>query len=160
MPRAKKRIWFIVADGARATFFGLNAAGTALVRAGEPELSSADVRVPARGLKSDKPGRTFGSGPGGARHAIEPHHDYHKIEKHKFTVGVAAALDKACAAKKFDFVVLVAPKRSLGELRKVLPERVQARIGGELAKDLTKHPADTLWQHLSPIAEKLLRAVA
>jgi protein required for attachment to host cells len=160
MPGIKKRIWFVVADSARARFYALNAAGTALVGAGMKDLSAADVRLPARDLKSDKPGRSFSSSPSGTRHAIEPHHDYHKLEKHKFTVGVAEALDKACAAKKFDVAVLVAPKRSLGELRAVLSPRVQKCIGSELAKDLTKHPTDTLWDHLAPIAEKLRRAVA
>ena len=137
MPGKKKRIWFVIADSARATFFGLNAAGTALVRTNVPDLSAADVRIPSRSLKSDKPGRSLGSAPGGTRHAIEPHHDYHKLEKHKFTVSLAEALDKACAADKYDQVVLVAPKRSLGELRTVLSERVRSRVAGELAKGMS-----------------------
>lgn len=158
MPGSKKRTWFVVADGAHVNFFGLNPAGTALTRIAVPALSAVDVRVPARDLKSDRPGRSIGSGSGGTPHAIEPHHDYHKLEKHKFTVAVAEALDKACAADKFDQVVIVAPKRSLGELRSVVSDRVRARIVEELAKDLTKHPADALWQHVAPIADRLRRA--
>ena len=160
MPGHKRRIWFVVTDGAHVNFFSLNPTGTALIRVDVPTLSAADVRVPARDLKSDRPGRSIGSGPGSTRHAIEPHHDYHKLEKHKFTVGVAEVLDKACAADEFDQVVLVAPKRSLGELRTVISDRVQARIVDELAKSLTKLPADSLWQHVAPIADRLRRAAA
>ena len=157
MPKKLKRTWFVVADGAHVNFFGLNDAGNGLDRIEEPHLSATSVRIPARELKSDKPGRTVS---GGQPHAIEPRHDYHKLEKHKFTVGVAGALEKAYEGKRFDQLVLVAPARSLGELRAVLSEPVRSRVVHELAKDLTRHPPDSLWQHLAPIARKLMGSVA
>jgi protein required for attachment to host cells len=160
VPKKIKRTWFVVADGAHVNFFGLTANGSGLIRVGGTGLSGADVRVPARELKSDKPGRTISSSSGGPRHAIEPHHDYHKLEKHKFTIGVAKALEKAFEEDRFDQLVLVAPSRSLGELRTVLSDQVRSHVVHELAKDLTKHPADTLWAHLEPIAKKLHSAVA
>jgi protein required for attachment to host cells len=160
MPRRMKHIWFVVADGAQANVFSLNAGGVTLSRVDDMGLSGDDVRIPARDLKSDKPGRSFSSGNGGLRHAIEPHHDYHKMEKHKFTIGLAKALQKACEAGRFDQLVIVAPSRSLGELRAVLSGEVRSRVAYEVAKDLTKHPAETLWLHLAPVAQKLLRAVA
>lgn len=55
--------------------------------------------------------------------------------------------------------MLVAPSRRLGELRAALSHQVQARVAAELGKDLTKHPAQELWEHLHPIAEKLAYAL-
>ena len=68
--------------------------------------------------------------------AVSPH-DPHKLEKHNFTAELAERLDKACSAKQFDRIVLVAPKRSLGELRTLLSPRVRKAVSHEVAKDLT-----------------------
>ena len=56
----------------------------------------------ARDLGSDRPGRSFASSGGGVRHAIEPHHDARKMEKHKFAEEAVRFLDDACAADRFD----------------------------------------------------------
>ncbi len=159
MRRLKKIIWFVVTDSARAQFYMLNENANGLVHIQKENLVAAEARLPARELKSDKPGRTFASTGSGVRHSIEPHHDYHKMEKHKFIVAVADALHKAAAAGEFDKLVLVAPSRSLGELRAALSDQVQARVAAELGKDLTKHPAEELWEHLKPIADKLAYAL-
>jgi protein required for attachment to host cells len=45
-------------------------------------------------------------------------------------------LDPAAASGGFDELVLVAEPRMLGELRKVLSDRVAARVEREIAKDL------------------------
>jgi protein required for attachment to host cells len=129
----KKRTWFVVADSARARIFTLNPEATALVDV-DASLFAPDVLLPARDLKSDRPGRSFSSGRGGLRHAIEPHHDYHKLEKHNFIVRLAAALRDAWTAKKFDALALVAPSRSLGELRATLSAPLKDKVREELAK--------------------------
>ena len=85
------------------------------------------------------------------RHAFEPPHDYHKLEKHHFMVTVAAALDAACSRREFDDLILVAPRRSLGELRGLLSKQVQGRVREEVAKDLTKEPASRLSRRLGPL---------
>ena len=160
MPTKAKKIWFVVADSARAQILTLDTKKTGLVDVENVDLTAPEVRIPARELKSDRPGRSFASGHGGIRHAIEPHHDYHKLEKHKFIVHLAETLDKAHTAGRFDSLVVVAPSRSLGELRSSLSEQVRTSIEYELTKDLTKHSAESLWAHLALIAQQLLRAVA
>ncbi|WP_428675427.1 host attachment protein [Reyranella sp.] len=72
-----------------------------------------------------------------ARHAFEPPHDIHKMQKHDFTARLAAVLDKACGEGQFDRLVLVAPPRSLGELRSLLSARVKKAVSHEVGKDLT-----------------------
>jgi protein required for attachment to host cells len=59
-------------------------------------------------------------------------------------------LDEAYERKDFDQLVLVAPHRSLGELRGLLSERVQRCVRKEIARDLTGVTPSTLWRHLQP----------
>ena len=94
------------------------------------------------------PGRTFSASRNGVRHAFEPPHDYHKLEKHRFMATLADALDDACGRRAFDDLILVAPRRSLGELRGLLSKRVQGSVRQEVAKDLTNEPPSLLRRRL------------
>jgi len=137
MEARRKRTLVVVADGARARFLKPSEDLRKLVPADDADMLSPQARRPSRDLVTDKPGRGFSSMRDGVRHGFEPVHDYHKLEKRKFTARLAETLDQACAAKKFDRLVLVAPRRSLGELRTLLSPRVQKAVSHEIAKDLT-----------------------
>ena len=155
MKRKKQRIWVVVADGAHARFLTPDDELRRLQPAGPIEFSAPDGNKYSRDLKSDRPGRSFSSARGGVRHAIEPKHDYHKMEKHKFTAELAKVLDGAVGKKSYDSLVLVAPRRSLGELRELLSDRVQACIRHEMAKDLTKSSRTELWKKLAPAVKDI-----
>ncbi len=157
MPTKRKRIWIVVADGARARFLTPKDGTEGLIAARAETMSSPESRGHSRDLKSDRPGRSISSSRSGVRHAIEPHHDYHKLEKHKFAARVAKLLDQACSKRQFDELILVAPRRSLGEFRSLLSTRVQARIRKEVAKDLTKHTTDDVWEQLSTEIRRALQ---
>jgi protein required for attachment to host cells len=146
-----KTLWIVVADGARARFFTLDHERPGLATAGIPDLVSAEVHGHERDLKSDHPGRSFASARSGVRHAIEPRHDFHKSEKHKFSAELAEFLEHARRKRQFEALVLVAPRRSLGELRGLLSEGVRASLRDEVPKDLTKHSLAGLWRQLSPV---------
>ena len=150
MPR-KKTLWIVVADGARARFFTLDQERPGLATAGIPDLVSAEVHGFERDLKSDRPGRSFSSARSGVRHAVEPRHDFHKSEKHKFSAELAEFLERARRKRQFEALVLVAPRRSLGELRGLLSEGVKASLRHEVPKDLTKHSLAGLWRQLSSV---------
>jgi protein required for attachment to host cells len=149
----KKHIhtWIVVADGVRARFLTASEDGSRLIPARDTDMVAPMNRRPSRDLKSDKPGRSYSSSRSGVRHALEPPHDYHKLEKRRFTAAVAKALEEASEGKAFDRLVLVAPRRSLGELRGLLSDRVKAQIDQEIAKDLTNETASRLWRHLQPL---------
>ena len=49
-------------------------------------------------------------------------------------------LRKRALRNEFESLVIVAPPRTLGELRKHYHKEVQKRLAGEVAKDLTGHP--------------------
>jgi protein required for attachment to host cells len=122
---------------------------------GPAVASSAAAKHRSRELKSDRPGRSVSSSRTGLRHAIEPKHDHHKMEKHRFTQAVSGHLERASNRQAFDDLVIVAPRRSLGELRGLLSEQVKARVQAELAKDLTRQPVDMLWEQVAATVKPL-----
>jgi protein required for attachment to host cells len=138
--------WILVGDGKRARIFRNEGAGKGLkpVAGGEflTELH------PNRDLVSDKPGRVQESATTG-RHAVEPRVDYHRLEKEKFAQGLAKVLDQAAVAGSFTRLVLVAPPRTLGDLRAALAPRTQALVVGEIDKDLTHERPDQIETHLA-----------
>jgi protein required for attachment to host cells len=137
MERQHKRTLIVVADGARARFLEPSQDTRTLVSAGRLDMVSPTSRRHPRDIVTDRPGRSFSSARGGIRHAFEQAHDVQKLEKHKFAAALAETLDDACARRQFDRLVLVAPRRSLGELRGLLSARVRRTISHEVPKDLT-----------------------
>jgi protein required for attachment to host cells len=151
--RPDKHIWIVLADGAQARFFTPSDALQHLVPA-RPDLYSKRAHRRTGELLSDAAGRVAGSAGSAVRHAVEPHHDAQKLEKHKFAVALARVLDEACAQRAFDHVVLAAAPRTLGELRSLLSAPVKARLAGELGKDLIKTPVGELWAHVGSLVER------
>ena len=66
--------------------------------------------------------------------------DYHQLEEARFAAECADMLRKRALARKYDKLVVIAPAKTLGELRKHYHKEVESRLIGELAKDLTGHP--------------------
>jgi protein required for attachment to host cells len=147
--RKKRSVWVVVADGAKAVFYTPNSELSGFQPAGPVIALSPAAKLQSRQLKSDRPGRTLSSARNGVRHAIEPKHDYHKLEKHRFTAELVDRLNRALTDNAFDDLIIVAPRRSLGEMRILMSDQVKARIQTELAKDLTHHSSDELWRKLA-----------
>ena len=158
MPKPKTHAWIVVADSARASIFapGEDAGHLIAVR---QDLSSPGFEKTSD-LTSDRAGRGFSSSRSGTRHGLESRHDPLKMQKHAFVVALADLLDAECGKKAFDSLVLVAPKRTLGELRNCLSERVRRLVGEEIAKDLTKHDAKAVWEHVAPFVNRLAAGLA
>ncbi|MFO1079043.1 MAG: host attachment protein [Reyranellaceae bacterium] len=135
-PRSKHTL-IVVTDGARARFLQPGPDGRALVPAGTADMAAPKVGRPTRSLVSDKAGRGFAAAGSAARHTYESRHDYRKLEKRSFSAQVAHVLDGLCQREHVHRVVLVAPRRSLGELRKLISPQVGKLVSHEVAKDLT-----------------------
>ena len=135
-PRSQHTL-IVVTDGARARFLQPSEDGRRLVPAGTADMAAPKVGQPTRSLVSDRAGRGFASAGASARHAYESRHDYRKLEKRSFSAQVAHVLDGICQREHVQRVVLVAPRRSLGELRKLVSSPVGKLVSHEVAKDLT-----------------------
>lgn len=96
------------------------------------EASPAD-----RDLKSDAPGRTFSSAGHGMRRSSYDEPDLHAQAEADFAAQMGEFLNDR---DDIEDLVIVAPPRTLGELRKHLNRAVTARVSAEIAKDLVKHP--------------------
>ena len=86
---------------------------------------------------TDKPGRTAASA-GTARSALEET-DWHRLGEERFTAEIAATLNRLAHANKFEALVVVAPPKVLGNLRKAFHKEVVDRITAEIPKELTSH---------------------
>lgn len=102
---------------------------------------------PANGDQaSDAPGRSFQSF--GARRSAYEETDFHQLEEDRFAAEAAALLKSRALRNDFESLIIVAPPRTLGELRKHYHKEVSDRLTGELAKDLTGHPVAEIEQAL------------
>jgi protein required for attachment to host cells len=77
--------------------------------------------------------------------------DFHQLEEDRFAAETAALLKERALRNEFETLIIVAPPRTLGELRKHYHKEVSDRLAGELAKDLTGHT-------VPQIEEALLKA--
>jgi protein required for attachment to host cells len=96
---------------------------------------------------SDRPGRLSEAHISGRRSAVEPT-DWHDIEEHRFARKVAAAVEQMVRGNKATALIVVAPPRTLADLRNAFHPDVKACIIAEINKDLTKHSLIEIEKHL------------
>jgi protein required for attachment to host cells len=88
--------------------------------------------------KTDAPGLSYSS-VGSGRSTMDEV-DFHQQEEDRFAADAADLLKRRALANDFESLIIIAPPRTLGALRKLYHSEVSARIAGELDKDLTNHP--------------------
>jgi protein required for attachment to host cells len=99
---------------------------------------------------SDQQGRTFSSVGGGVRHAYEPKHDPHKMEKHDFVHSLTKTLEDAYDQGAYRHLIVVAPERSLGEFRDLASPRLRGLVTQEVPKELIQYSEHELEERLKP----------
>jgi protein required for attachment to host cells len=144
-----KRTWIIIADGAHARVFETRGSVKKLTPV-EDMTMDGDHRA-THDILTERPGRTNES-VGPMRHAIEPATDPRRELKRSFAQSVADRLERRYTDKSFDRFVLVAPPKTLGDLRSALSPALRAALHGEVAKDLVKTPQIEISDHLNDIA--------
>jgi protein required for attachment to host cells len=145
MTRIPHNAFIFVGDGRKALF--LRNEGDAQFLNLKTEQVFTDHNPATHEQGSDRPGRAFSSmGPG--RSSVTQT-DWHKLEEHRFAVDVAAALERILRERKVEHLVVVAPPRTLADLRKAFRPEVKKKIIAEIDKDLTKHPIDQIEKHLA-----------
>jgi len=138
-----------VGDGRKALF--LRNEGDELYPNLKTESVFEDVNPLTHEQGSERPGRVSKGPDSGQRSAVEQA-DWHHIEEHRFARKVAAAMEEVVRARKVRALIVVAPPKTLADLRSSFHADVQARIIAEINKDLTKHPVADIEHHLTRTA--------
>ncbi|WP_051677340.1 host attachment family protein [Bradyrhizobium sp. URHD0069] len=130
----------LVGDGQKALF--LRNRGSALDVDLVVERILEQDNPATREQGTDRPGRNTAS-LGVARSAMEEV-DWHHIAKERFANEIAKALYQHAHANLFDRLIIIAPPKILGQLRKAFHAEVVARIAAEIPKELTAHPVSEI----------------
>lgn len=138
--------YVLVGDGRKALF--LRNDGDEKFLNLRSEKVFEDENPPTHEQGSERPGRISKASQTGGKSAVEPT-DWHDIEEHRFARRVAAAMEDMIRAGKAKALVVVAPPRTLAELRSAFHSDVKACIIAEINKDLTGHPVDEIEKHLT-----------
>lgn len=137
--------WVLIADGEKALFLRND------LDEMNPDLNV--VREEAQENPSDAeqgvepPGRMQDTGVQQMSALQEP--DWHELAKDRFADDLADMLYDYAHKNAFSRLVVCAPPKVLGELRKQYHKEVRDRIVAEVDKDFTNHPLDKV--------EKLLK---
>ncbi len=126
----------LVVDGTNMLFFRNIGHGQQIELETESHNHREDRKD--REIKSDAPG-TMGQSAGHGRPAMQET-DFHQQDEDRYAADAADQLRMRALAGDFDALVIVAPPKTLGELRKHLHPEVEKRVVMELAKEMTNRP--------------------
>lgn len=130
----------VVADGRKMLFFRNE--GDSDYPQLELDRKRKQENPPTREQKTDEAGRSFNSaGPGRSKMQET---DFHQLEEDRFADETADLLYKRAHDGDFEQLIVVAPPRTLGELRKKYHKEVEDRLIGEIDKDLTGHTIEDI----------------
>ena len=143
MPLANNAL-VLVTDGRKTLFFRNHG-----------DVNQIDLRVEAHDqrqdasdgeMKTDAPGSTQSSTGSGRSSYQET--DFHQLEEDRWAKTAAEEVNKRALAHDFDALAIIAPPKTLGELRKQLHKEAVRRVVCEIPKEMTGRPI--------PEIEKLL----
>lgn len=130
----------VVADGRKLLF--LRNEGDAE----QPVFRKVSVKVQQNPKDSDQKTDLAGRAPGGGATGTNSmgEADFHQLEEDRFAADAAELLKQRAMHGDFTNLIVVAPARTLGELRKHYHKEVSDRLSAEVAKDLVNHPVDEI----------------
>lgn len=142
--RIPHNAYVIVGDGRKALFLRNEGMATAIHLKTEQVFQNNNP--PTREQGSSQPGRSFQS-VGSSRSSVEQT-DWHEIGEQRFARTIADAVEGLARDKDVPGFIVVAPPRTLADLRQAFSADVKHRIIAEIDKDLTGHPVADIEKHL------------
>lgn len=106
------------------------------------EKASDREDAPDRELGTDEPGSVFQSG-GHGRSSYEET-DFHQLEEDRWVHDAADKVNSRALKNDFDELVIIAPPKALGELRKKLHKETEKRTILEIDKEMTNQPVNEI----------------
>ena len=135
----------LLVDGRTARF--LRNKGNALHVQLITERELEQENPPTREQGTDRPGRY--PGPDRVSASAVEQTDWHQQAEMRFAVAIADILYGMAHGHAFNHLIVVAPPKVLGKLRKVLHPEVATRVVGEVPKELTSRSETELAKLLS-----------
>jgi protein required for attachment to host cells len=142
----------LVADGRKMLFFRNEGDGEFPNL--EVERKRVDDNPYDRDQGTDTAGRTFSSAGtprdgsavslGANNRSAYQETDFHQLEENRFAAEAAEMLKTRALRNDFESLVVVAPPKTLGELRKHYHKEVEKRLAAEVPKDLTNMPVEEI----------------
>lgn len=134
----------IVGDGKKALILLNEGTAASPMLTVETVLSQKNASNQAMG--TERPSRHFASV--GPRSGSAEPTDWHQLAEDRFARDIVAGLVTLAEREKLKRLVLVAPARTLAELRRAMPQDFAKLIVAEIVKDLTKHSIPSITEHL------------
>ena len=142
--KIRQHDWVVVCDGSKALVLE-NVGDDVFPNLQTKEVhAQTDPKTHEQG--PDAPGRVQQS-VGAPRSAVEQT-DGHERTEAAFLQDLAGRLDAAVTAGETKAVILVAPPRALGVLRRSYSPRLRDALRAEIDKDLVKKPVHEIEKHL------------
>lgn len=126
----------LVADGRKMLFLRNHGDAAQLDLKTEAHDQRADAKD--SDMKTDAPG--VGAQSGGYGRPAMDETDYHQQAEDQWAKDAAGALNRRALANDYDALVVVAPPKTLGELRKHFHKETEKRIVATFNKEMTDRP--------------------
>ena len=137
--------WVVVCDGKKALVLE-NVGDERFLNLKTREIHEhPDPKTHEQG--TDAPGRAFSS-VGAIRSAMDQT-DWHEQEEQRFLHKLVGRLDAAVNAGTTKSLILVAPPRALGVLRRAYSHNLRNALRAEIDKDFVKMPVHEIEKHLA-----------
>lgn len=136
MPLANNAL-VLVTDGRKTLFFR-----------NEGDVNQIDLRTEAHDeredakdseMKTDAPG-AIGQSAGYSGRVAYEETDFHQLEEDRWAHSAAEEVNRRALANDFEALAIIAPPKTLGELRKKLHKEAEKRVVCEISKEMTGRP--------------------
>ncbi|MEO7865762.1 MAG: host attachment family protein [Sphingomicrobium sp.] len=125
----------LVTDGRKTLFFRNHGDANQIDLRTEAHDERADVKDSE--MKTDTPGTNQQSA-GYGRSTYEET-DFHQLEEDRWAKQAAEEVNKRALTNDFEALAIIAPPKTLGELRKQLHKEAARRVVCEIPKEMTGH---------------------
>jgi protein required for attachment to host cells len=137
--------WVVVCDGKKALLLE-NVGDTKVLKLKTREVhEQSDAKTSEQG--TDKPGRSINSID--SRRSAMEQTDWHDQGEERFLQRLASRLDAEVNAGNAKSVIMVAPPRALGVLRRAYSQNLRNVLRAEIDKDFVRMPVDEIEKHLA-----------
>ena len=118
-----------------------------LIFRNEGDVNQIDLRTeahdqrddaPDREMKTDAPG-AIGQSAGYSGRVAYEETDFHQLEEDRWAKQAAEDVNRRALANDFEALAIIAPPKTLGELRKQLHKEAARRVVCEIPKEMTGH---------------------